>query len=178
VRRNRPRTGEHRDLSDQVDSNLPVDPDVAVPLGSNDSRVIRGEVDILFAILVGGFFGTLSRYLVSSQWTIGASSFPLPIFLVNLSGSFAIGLVLTTIIENLPPTRLLRPFACIGFLGGWTTMSTLAVAADQLISAGHLLTAISYALATAVITPLAATAGILTAHRLRYSGKSERGVGQ
>ncbi len=176
MRRNRSRSSEQGNIPDQIDSNLPVDPDVAVPFTTNDSRAIRGEIDILFAILVGGFFGTLSRYLVSSHWTDGASSFPLTIFLVNLSGSFALGLILTTIIENLPPTRLLRPLACIGFLGGWTTMSTLAVVTDQLISAGHLLTAVAYALTTAIITPLAATAGILVAHRLHHTANSEGGV--
>jgi CrcB protein len=69
---------------------------------------------------------------------------------INLSGSFALGLLLTLIVERWPPTRFVRPFAAVGFLGAYTTFSTFGVEADQLISAGRLTVALSYVLGSLV----------------------------
>jgi CrcB protein len=67
-----------------------------------------------------------------SPWSV-----PWATFWINVSGSFALGVLLTLILERWPPTRFVRPFAAIGFLGAYTTFSTLGVEADLLISDGH-----------------------------------------
>lgn len=157
--------GEHEQVAD-LDAGLFIDPDAEVVLPADDPHRLRDEIDILATIAIGGFFGTLCRYELSDHWTQASTSFPLTIFIVNVTGSLAIGLILTAIVENLRPTRYLRPLTCIGFLGGWTTMSTLAVAADHLMSSGHVGIAFIYLIATAIVTPLASAIGISISHRL------------
>jgi CrcB protein len=109
---------------------------------------------------VGGFLGTLGRYELTLAWPGPASGFPTATFVINTTGAFLIGLVLTVILERLGPTRYLRPFAVVGLLGGWTTMSSLAVEADVLIKQGHALTALGYLGATVVAGVIAAALGI------------------
>jgi CrcB protein len=47
-----------------------------------------------------------------------------------------------------PRVPLLRPFVLIGFLGGWTTYSTLAVEATLLGKSGDVATCLAYLAAT------------------------------
>ena len=76
-----------------------------------------------------------------------------------------LGYLVIAVIERWPPTRYVRPFAAIGFCGGFTTFSTLVVEVDQLGQHGRLLLAATYLL-TSVIAGLAAAAtGIGLARR-------------
>lgn len=52
--------------------------------------------------------------------------FPLGTFLVNVSGCFLIGLILTVLTERLAPHPNWRLFLVVGFLGGYTTFSSFA----------------------------------------------------
>jgi CrcB protein len=88
---------------------------------------------VLAAIVAGGFCGTLGRYEVALAWPSGRGRFPAAIFAINTSGALAIGFVLALIVTRLPRSRYLRPFAAVGVIGGWTTMSTLAVDTDLLV---------------------------------------------
>ncbi len=127
----------------------------------------------MLVILVGGFLGTLCRYELSTHWSQSGTAFPLTIFTINVSGSLLIGIILTAIIEKLRPTRYLRPLTCVGFLGGWTTMSTLAVESDHLISSNHPEVAFAYVFATMIVTPLVAALGISLAHLLPRSREAD-----
>ena len=59
-------------------------------------------------------------------------AFPWVTLLVNLTGSFAIGLAMPLTEHVSHRLRALRPLLVVGFLGGWTTYSTLAVDATLL----------------------------------------------
>lgn len=152
----------HHDLG----ANRSIDPDVEVELPQDDPHRLRDEIDIMLTIFLGGFFGTLARYIVGIHWVQRPSGFPVSYLVINVSGSLVIGLLVTLIVDHLPPTRYLRPLTCVGFLGGWTTMSTVAVGADHLVSSGHVVTALAYLIAIAITTPLFAMVGICSAHRL------------
>jgi CrcB protein len=56
--------------------------------------------------------------------------------------------------------RLLRPFAGVGVLGGWTTFSTYALDARGLLAGGHGGTATAYLVGSVLAGLLAVWAGI------------------
>ena len=102
------------------------------------------------AVFVGGALGTVARYLLEVQHAGGPGSFPWVTLLVNLSGSAAIGFLLPLTEHVSPRAPALRPFLVVGFLGGWTTYSTLAVDATLLAKDGDLGTCLAYLAATVV----------------------------
>lgn len=74
---------------------------------------------------LGGFLGANARYFVGlwAAQRFGAS-FPYGTLLVNLSGSFLLGLFLALIANRAVGNPEARFFFAIGFLGAYTTFST------------------------------------------------------
>lgn len=75
--------------------------------------------------MAGGAAGSLVRYLAGlsvSEYYDGR--FPLATFLINVSGSFLIGLLLVLLDREDLLHPNLRPLLVTGFLGGYTTFST------------------------------------------------------
>ena len=145
-------------------TNEPVDPSEIDP-----DRAVgtarRNDPGALAAIGIGGFLGAITRYQLGLWWPAG-NGFPWTTFAINVSGSFALGLLVTLMVERWRPHRLLRPLIAIGFLGAYTTFSTFAVDTDLLIDRGKAGTAalnIALSVATAIV---AVIAGIATARRL------------
>lgn len=118
---------------------------------------------MLGAIAVGGALGASARYGVAQLVPFGADRFPWATFVTNLSGSFALGLVLGLVLERFPPSRYLRPFVATGFLGAYTTYSTFAVETVLLVRDGHAGLAVAYAGASVVGGFVVAWAGLWTA---------------
>jgi CrcB protein len=112
------------------------------------------------AIAVGGGLGTLARYGVERAAVPGSDGFPWATWSVNVVGSFVLGAVVTLVVERWPRNRYLRPLVAVGFCGGFTTFSTLAVEVDQRIQHGHGTLAAVYLVATLVAGLGAALAGI------------------
>ena len=104
----------------------------------------------LLAIFVGGAVGTVSRYLLDAHHPVPQGHFPWVTLLINLSGSFAIGLLVPLTEHVAPRAPLARPFLVVGFLGGWTTYSTLAVEATLLAKDGDIANFFSYLAATVI----------------------------
>jgi CrcB protein len=77
-----------------------------------------------------------------------------------VAGSFLLGAVLTLVVERWPSDRFLRPFAAVGFCGGFTTFSTLAVEVDQRVQHGRAGLAAAYVAVSLVLGLGAALAGI------------------
>lgn len=76
-------------------------------------------------ILLGGGVGSLARFLVGSAiMSRFAGRFPLGTFLINVSGSFLIGVLMTLFTERLNPHPNWRLGLVVGFLGGYTTFSS------------------------------------------------------
>jgi CrcB protein len=76
-------------------------------------------------VLAGGGVGSLTRYLAG----LGVNEhydgrFPLATFLINITGSFIIGLMLVLLDREDLLHPNLRPLIVTGFLGGYTTFST------------------------------------------------------
>ncbi len=117
----------------------------------------------LAAIAVGGAFGTLARYGVERAVPAPASGFPWATWTVNVVGSFVLGAAVTLVVERWPGDRYLRPLVAVGFCGGFTTFSTLAVEVDQRIQHGRMALAVVYLVLTLVAGLGAALAGITAA---------------
>ena len=82
-----------------------------------------GEVIVLSA---GGVLGVNARYWLATWMSTWAGDrFPWATFSINVTGSFAIGLIATLLARWLPahPARL---FFLVGFLGGYTTFSSFS----------------------------------------------------
>jgi CrcB protein len=102
------------------------------------------------AIFVGGSFGTVARYLLEAHHSLAPGAFPWVTLLVNLTGSLAIGFIIPLTEHAAPRVPFLRPLAVVGFLGGWTTYSTLAVESTLLAKDGDVATSLAYLVATVV----------------------------
>jgi len=122
---------------------------------------LAGQGRALAAVALGGLIGAMARYGVGLLLPHMAGTFPLGTLLINVVGGFLIGVL----IDAVAARPLLRPFAVTGILGGFTTFSTYAVDAEQLLAAGRLATAGAYLVGT-LAGALAATWLGLTAARL------------
>ncbi len=90
----------------------------------------------LIMLLSGGAIGTVLRYLVSGySHRIFETTFPLGTLVVNLVGSFLIGLTWgLTESQNFSPN--LKAFIFIGIFGGFTTFSSFSLETLELIRSG------------------------------------------
>jgi CrcB protein len=138
-----------------------IDPDLYAPAAAGTARAARPGVWL--AISAGGILGTLARYGVSRAVHVAPGSFPWSTFMVNVTGSFVLGALLTVAIQRWPPSQHLRPVAASGFLGSYTTFSTWMVEADVLVKDGHAGIAVVYLAASLVAGIRAGGAGIAVA---------------
>jgi len=122
----------------------------------------------LAAIAAGGALGAPARYGIAQLVHVAPHTFPWATFWTNISGSFALGVVMALVLERFPPTRYVRPFVATGFLGAYTTYSTFAVEADLLVKDGRAGTGVAYAAATVVAGMAAVWGGILAARSLPH----------
>ena len=115
-------------------------------------------------VAAGGVVGSLGRYAAGLALPHAPGTFPWATFLVNVSGSLAMGLLVAWLVTHPGAHHLARPFVGVGVLGGWTTFSTLAVDTVRL-GDGHEQLALLYVAATFVVGILAVGLGILIGRR-------------
>lgn len=130
------------------------------------------------AVSLGAIAGALSRYYLSI-WvakTLG-TAFPYATMLVNLTGSFLMGLITTLISER---TLLISPeislLITVGFLGSYTTFSSYELDAMNLLRRSSwqtqmkllwVIKAIAYWLGSAILGFLCLYLGILVARAMK-----------
>ncbi|MCS6876354.1 MAG: fluoride efflux transporter CrcB [Aquificaceae bacterium] len=92
----------------------------------------------LLAIAVGGAIGSLLRFLISKyfQTKVGVE-FPVGTLLVNLSSAFLIGFSFAFLVERVEVSPNLRALIITGFLGGYSTYSTLFYEAYYMMVGGE-----------------------------------------
>jgi CrcB protein len=76
-------------------------------------------------VLIGGGTGALARYVAASAiMTRFGGRFPLGTLVINVTGCFLMGLVMTVLTERLNLDPAWRLLLVVGFLGGYTTFSS------------------------------------------------------
>ncbi len=80
-------------------------------------------------VMFGGAVGTLGRYAISVLAAPISRQLPLGTILINLSGSFVIGLfgTLTLAHGKFPVSENIRLFVMVGLCGGYTTFSSFSL---------------------------------------------------
>ena len=88
-------------------------------------------------VLVGGGVGALARFVVGSAIAsrVGAR-FPLGTLVINVTGSFLIGLLMTLFTERTQLNPNWRLLLVVGFLGGYTTFSSFEYETFQAVHSG------------------------------------------
>ena len=116
---------------------------------------------------VGGFLGSIARYVLGG-WISNRyrGAFPMATFLINVSGSFILGLFLTLATERVAVDPKWRLFVAVGFVGAYTTFSTFEYETERLASAGGLAVAAANVALSVAAGFLAVWAGSRIAVRL------------
>jgi len=114
-----------------------------------------------------GAAGAASRHLLESfvnrHW---GDAFPWGTFVVNVSGSFALGALVGLFAHRLDVPLWLQAAATVGFLGAYTTFSTLSLQVYRSTATGHLAIACANAFGSLAAGVLALYAGIVLARAL------------
>jgi len=91
-------------------------------------------------VFAGGGIGSVARFAlatwISQRW---GRSFPLGTFVVNVFGSFLIGLLMTLMAERFMENPEWRLLLVVGGLGGFTTFSTFQYETGKLVADGELI---------------------------------------
>jgi CrcB protein len=99
--------------------------------GSWNERSIRMRTVV--GIGIAGCLGALARYGLEGLVSRRAGAFPWGTFAVNVSGSFLLGLTVTLLGDRLAVAPWVRASVAIGFLGAYTTFSTLSLESYRLL---------------------------------------------
>ena len=124
-------------------------------------------MDRYLVVLVGAGLGGLTRY-IAGTWIMAkyGGRFPLGTLIINVTGSFLIGVLMTLLTERFEPHPNWRLFLVVGVLGGYTTFSSFEYETFQAVRDGALLTGILYMTGSVVLGYLGVWLGtILTARR-------------
>lgn len=103
------------------------------------------------AVGLGGFLGSVCRYL-AGQIPLGRDwGFPVRTLAINLIGSFLIGAVTALALKRAAPDPKLVLFLKAGVCGGFTTFSSFALETGDLLQSGRTAAALLYAAASLIL---------------------------
>lgn len=108
----------------------------------------------VFQVAIGGAIGSVLRY--AGVQAIGT---PLATLVVNVLGSFAIGILHVLLADRMAHAPLLMA----GVLGGFTTFSAFSLDTLKLIQSGQTLQALTYVLSSVTLSLIAVALGVALA---------------
>jgi len=165
-------SGEGRTLDDDEEprreaerlDELPIDSDVEVDdiTPRRPPRPVHLRWRYIGLVAIGGTLGTAAREALSLLIP-ATGAFPVSIFLINITGAFALGFLLEYLLRAGPDEgrrRRLRLLVGTGFMGGYTTYSTLAVGVADALAGGEAALGILYGIVSVIVGIAAGFAGI------------------
>lgn len=147
--------------------DLPLDPDAVQPGTFKWPPHLAPSLQAV--VIIGGCFGTLARYVIALLVPSSHDSWPFATLAANLLGALILGVLLQTLFHlghDEGKLKVIRLGIGTGFIGSFTSFSSLAVEVNLLHMNHHVELAISYAIVTIVGGLLTSALGIrLATHR-------------
>lgn len=100
---------------------------------------------------IGGFFGSVLRYLVGLIPLNPSNGFPMKTLIINVIGAFALGLIAALAAKNSSLPEPVVLMLKVGLCGGFTTFSTFAYEATSLMQNGAAGLGITYMLLSMIL---------------------------
>ena len=119
------------------------------------------QPQLILAVAIGGALGSVIRYLIGIEsGRLFGTDFPWGTLIINVSGSFLIGIFAALFATKWSVTPPARAFLIVGICGGYTTFSTFALDVWYLIERGQVLASLAYILASVLLSTAALVAAL------------------
>tara|TARA_R110001583_G_scaffold64819_2_gene187676 strand:- start:3649 stop:4020 length:372 start_codon:yes stop_codon:yes gene_type:complete len=111
-------------------------------------------------VFLGGGFGSVARYMLSSRLNTLEAKIPYGTFLSNILGSLLVGIVLGYLAKTSSVSETQSLLLATGFCGGFTTFSTFAYENQVFLKNGDYISFVSYTIGSLVLGLLAIFLGL------------------
>jgi CrcB protein len=127
---------------------------------------IDGMLNTFGLVALGGAIGAMLRYgVVLWAARILGLGFPMGTMIVNVAGSFIMGIMAILLMERLQGSALI-PFVMVGILGGFTTFSAFSLDTMILLEKGRMAAAAGYVFGSVGLSVTALFAGFFFARSI------------
>jgi CrcB protein len=124
-------------------------------------------LNIAVVVGAGGAVGSVLRFMVTTAVVrVTGTTFPYGTVLVNVLGSFAIGLLYVWLMERVGARPEVRAFLIVGVLGGFTTFSSFSLETVTLLLHGSYTRAVLNVFASVLLCIGSTLLGILLARQI------------
>ena len=121
----------------------------------------------ILLVALGGAIGSVCRHLVGvASLRLFGPGFPWGTMAVNVAGSFLMGAFIALLALRFGGSQQLRLFVAVGFLGGFTTLSSFSLDAYSLWERGATFHAAAYVAGSVVLSLAGLVAGLSIARTL------------
>ena len=120
----------------------------------------------ILSVAAGGAIGSVARYLVGTWSSKMFINFPWGTLIINVTGSFLIGLFVGLFATKWDLPQAARIFLIVGICGGYTTFSTFSLDSFRLMERGEALAAGAYMIGSVVLSLGALIAAMLVVRAL------------
>ena len=129
--------------------------------------MVGSVMGTLTAIALGGALGSVARHGMTVYFDdLCSGDFLYGIFIANIVGSAAIGVLFVLILEQGLLSEIWRSLLMVGFLGAFTTFSTFSLQTIGLLKEGRLYAAKIYTIGSVLLSITAAYSVIVSTRML------------